>query len=150
VAVCAGVVACFLALAAAAPPNGASGHGLSASERGQTAARAAPLVAVPVESFVALPRSGVPPAGEASASGCAAARAYLAAYAAPGFAVRCPGYADGHQAATMCASAATTCSTDRFIAIADPCPAAYMNEAANSWVLSGLSDAPLDPYGACP
>ena len=115
VAVCAGAVAGFLALAAAAPPNGASGHGLSAAERGRAAVRPASLVAVPVESFVALPRSGVPPAGEASASGCAAARAYLAAYAAPGFAVRCPGYADGHQAATMCVSASSTCGTDRII-----------------------------------
>jgi hypothetical protein len=33
--------------------------------------------------------------------------------------------------------------------IADPCPAAYMNEASNSWDLVGASDAPLDPYGYC-
>jgi hypothetical protein len=41
------------------------------------------------------------------------------------------------------------CPNERLIAIADPCPAAYMNEASNSWVLTGASDAPIDPYGAC-
>ena len=33
--------------------------------------------------------------------------------------------------------------------IADPCPAAYMNEASNSWLLTGQADVPLDPYGDC-
>jgi hypothetical protein len=37
----------------------------------------------------------------------------------------------------------------RIIVIADPCPNAYMNEASNSWVMTGASDAPIDPYGAC-
>jgi hypothetical protein len=36
------------------------------------------------------------------------------------------------------------------IAIADACPAAYMNEASNSWVLTGRSRAPIDPFGWCP
>jgi hypothetical protein len=93
--------------------------------------------------------AGVPPAGEATLFGCTAARAYLAAYAAPGFTVQCPGDARGHQAEATCSQSVTPCATQRLIVIADPCPAAYMNEAANSWVLSGVSDAPLDPYGAC-
>jgi hypothetical protein len=37
----------------------------------------------------------------------------------------------------------------RIIVIADPCPNAYMNEASNSWVMIGASDAPIDPYGSC-
>ena len=49
----------------------------------------------------------------------------------------------------MCASLHAPCDEQRVITIADPCPAAYMNEAANSWVLLGLSDDPIDPYGAC-
>ena len=35
------------------------------------------------------------------------------------------------------------------IAIAVPCPAAYMNEAANSWILYGMRPGPIDPYGSC-
>ena len=146
VAVCGGAMACFLARARAVPPNGASGHNIGPVPHRTPAT----LAGAPTESFLQRPTTGVPPPGEATVSGCAAAVAYLAAYAAPGFAVRCPGDADGHQAATMCVSAGSTCSTGRIIVIADPCPAAYMNEAANSWLLSGDSDAPLDPYGACP
>jgi hypothetical protein len=48
-----------------------------------------------------------------------------------------------------CINQAGICDNERLIAIADPCPAAYMNEASNSWVLTGASSAPLDPYGAC-
>jgi hypothetical protein len=91
----------------------------------------------------------VPPAGEATAFGCAAAQAYLAAYAAPGFGVQCPAETGGHQATTMCVSSATRCDVKRVILIAEPCAAAYMNEASNSWVLLGVSDAPIDPYGSC-
>ena len=36
------------------------------------------------------------------------------------------------------------------IAIADACPQAYMNEASNSYVVTGTSDAAIDPYGSCP
>jgi hypothetical protein len=39
---------------------------------------------------------------------------------------------------------------ERVIRIAEPCAAAYMNESSNSWVLLGITDAPIDPYGACP
>jgi hypothetical protein len=36
-----------------------------------------------------------------------------------------------------------------FIWIADPCPAAYMNEASNSWGIVGQSSAGIGPYGYC-
>ena len=91
----------------------------------------------------------LPPPGEATAFGCAAAAAYIAAYAAPGFWVACPASSRGHQASTVCESTTSHCSTLRIITISDPCAAAYMNEASNSWVLMGLSDAPIDPYGMC-
>lgn len=104
--------------------------------------------AAPPQTFVAQV-TGLPPAGEATRSGCAAAYAYLRAYAAPGFTIECPGDAGGHEAETMCISAVTPCGTLRLIVIADPCPAAYMNEASNSWALIGASDAPIDPYGSC-
>jgi hypothetical protein len=84
-----------------------------------------------------------------TACGCAAALAFLATYSAPGFVFQCPGDALGHQAMT-CISEPGVCDNENLIAIADPCPAAYMNEASNSWVLTGASDAPIDPYGACP
>jgi hypothetical protein len=86
----------------------------------------------------------VPPSGY----GCGAALSYLAANAAPGFHFECPGYALGHQAMT-CIDVAGVCSGTKLIAISDPCPAAYMNEASNSWVLEGLRQAPIDPFGYC-
>lgn len=76
-------------------------------------------------------------------------RTHPTAYAAPGFAFQCPGNADGHQAETTCSATAAPCDTGHVIVMADPCPPAYMNEAANSWVLIGVSTAPLDPYGSC-
>jgi hypothetical protein len=95
-------------------------------------------------------QASVPPVpGEASGFGCEAALDYLSAYAAPGFWSVCPGDARGHQAMTVCQSGLSRCSLMRIIVIADPCPAAYMNEASNSWALMGESDAPIDPYGSC-
>jgi len=94
------------------------------------------------------PSSALPARGQATADGCAAAVAYLSAYSAPGFTFECPGYSLGHQAMT-CINEPGVCDNENLIAIADPCPAAYMNEASNSWVLTGASDAPIDPYGAC-
>ncbi len=92
------------------------------------------------------PAAGVvPPA----ASGCAAALAYLAAHAAPGFRFECPGSALGHQAMT-CVDVPGVCPGERLIAIAVACPASWMNEASNSWVLTGASRRSIDPYGACP
>jgi hypothetical protein len=93
--------------------------------------------------------TGVPPRGRAVAFGCAAALAYLEAYAAPNFILQCPGNAQGHEATTMCVSGLGLCNLGRFIVIAVPCAAAYMNEASNSWVLLGLSHAVIDPYGSC-
>ena len=93
--------------------------------------------------------SSVPPVGRATQSGCPAAVRYLDAYAAPGFTVECPGNALGHQAMT-CVDHAPVCPETKIIAIADACPNAYMNEASNSWVETGRSDARLDPYGPCP
>jgi hypothetical protein len=104
----------------------------------------------PAQTFVQqTPAGTLPPAGEATAFGCAAALAYLAAYAAPGFSSQCPADAGGHQAGTLCWSAVSPCDVARVIHIAEPCAAAYMNEASNSWVLLGQSDAPIDPYGSC-
>jgi hypothetical protein len=93
--------------------------------------------------------SVVPAVGQATAWGCAAALAYLVAYAAKGFALECPGYAEGREAMT-CMNQAAACPGTSVIAIADACPQAYMNEASNSLVLTGASTAPIDPYGPCP
>jgi hypothetical protein len=83
-----------------------------------------------------------------SGYGCGPALAYLQAHAAPGFAFECPGFAQGHQAMT-CDNVAGVCPGAEVIVISTPCPAAYMNEASNSWVVLGESDAALDPYGYC-
>jgi hypothetical protein len=90
----------------------------------------------------------VPPKGQASAWGCPAALAYLSAYAYPGFTFECPGNALGREGMT-CLNEPGVCPGEAIIAIADACPAAYMNEASNSWVLEGQSTAPIDPFGAC-
>ena len=42
------------------------------------------------------------------------------------------------------------CPGAAVIAIADPCPQAYMNEASNSYVVAGVADAPIEPFGPCP
>jgi hypothetical protein len=72
----------------------------------------------------------------------------LALYAAPGYQFVCPGNAQGHQA-TTCVGPDYPCGPgQRLIIIAEPCPAAYMNEASNSWAL--LYGGAIDPYGSCP
>ena len=96
--------------------------------------------ATPVQPNV----SAAPPNGY----GCGYALAYLSAHAAPGFSFECPGYSEGHQAMT-CVNVPGLCSGTKLIAITVPCAAAYMNEASNSWVLTGESHAPIDPYGYC-
>jgi hypothetical protein len=83
------------------------------------------------------------------ASSCPAAFVYLIVHSAPGFRYVCPGYALGHQAMT-CDDVDNVCPGFKEIVIADPCPAAYMNEAWNSLVLEGLAEGPFDPYGYCP
>jgi len=138
-----------VAPAAASAPGGHAAEARRTARAGDHAGRTARRGVPPAQSFVVRP-TGLPPAGEATASGCAAALTYLDAYAAPGFVFQCPAGADGHQAATLCVSASSPCDSLRLIEIADPCPAAYMNEASNSWVLLGVSDVPIDPYGQCP
>ena len=78
-----------------------------------------------------------------------AAIAYLSAHANPAFALECPGNSFGHQAMT-CSFVNGYCPGRQVIAITVPCPAAYMNEAENSWILLGLRSGSIDPYGSCP
>lgn len=127
-------------VAAAAWP-GSSTRPTAASPAGAGAPVAAPV-----------PSTTIPmPSG-----GCATALRYLSANAAPGFQFVCPGYADGAQALT-CVGQAPCAPAQRMIVIADPCPAAYMNEAHNSWVLlhdtAGTpipgGDTAIDPFGHC-
>jgi hypothetical protein len=110
----------------------------------------APAPAPAVAAAPAPTDPGVLPAvGQATAWGCAAALTYLQAYAAKGFTLECPGYAEGREAMT-CMNQAGACPGTSVIAIADPCPQAYMNEASNSFVILGLAATPIDPFGACP
>jgi hypothetical protein len=114
-----------------------------------TTVPAAPPPAAPTAAPTppATPAVAVDPPGY----GCAAALAYLAANANPEFTVECPGYADGNEAMT-CVNHAPECAGEHLIAIADPCPAAYMNEAynSNSWSdAEGTFTRPIDPYGEC-
>jgi len=128
----------------------------AATVAADAASSPAPPPATPATTSVSS-TSGSPPAGTATAWGCGPALQYLEAYAAPGFVFQCPGYAQGHQAMT-CVDVAGVCAGEELVAISDPCPAAYMNEAHNSWVLSheafgtplpdGTSDD-IDPYGYC-
>jgi hypothetical protein len=110
---------------------------------------AAPVAAPTPVTVVDSTATGLPPRGQATVWGCAAALAYLTAYAAPGFDLECPANAQGHEATTTCISEHSPCDMGRYIEIADPCPDAYMNEASNSWVLLGLADTPIDPFGYC-
>jgi hypothetical protein len=122
---------------------------------GQAPARAqhaapAPVVVNPAPAQSAQPGQDVKQAAKSSTPagyGCAAALSYLSAHAAPGFTFECPGYAMGRQAMT-CVNHAPECAGRKIIAIAVPCPAAYMNEAHNSWVLTGTGSG-IDPYGYC-
>lgn len=84
----------------------------------------------------------------ATGYGCTYALAWLRSHAAPGFTFECPGYAHGHEGMT-CVNIAGLCPGQKVIAIADPCPAAYMNEAHNSWIALGQASGPVDPYGYC-
>ena len=109
------------------------------------------------------PAPAVPAIGQATVWGCSAALAYLQTYAAPGFTLDCPGYAEGHEAMTCLYDTPAypdACPNGHTIAISDPCPQAYMNESANSWTLTGqlsteqqkfgVSYADIDPFGPCP
>src|SRR5579875_1854462 len=102
-----------------------------------TTASAPPTTQAPVTT-------AAPPTTQPAGYGCAAAIAYLQAHAAPGYTFICPGYAWGHQAMT-CSNHPPECPMGvSEIVIADPCPAAYMNEASNSG-----GNAPIDPDGYC-
>jgi len=111
-----------------------------------------PVIQPPKQVAPVVPVSTPTPQTASSSSaggyGCGPALSYLATHAAPGFRFECPGWADGHQAMT-CMNVPGVCAGSDVIAISTPCAAAYMNEASNSWVLSGKSDAPIDPYGYC-
>jgi hypothetical protein len=122
------------------------------------AAPAAPAAPAPPAAPPALPGFG-----HATVWGCAAALPYLQAYAAPGFALDCPGYAEGHEAMTCIHGTPQypdACPNGPTIAISDPCPQAYMNESANSWLMTGqlsteqqkfgVAYSTIDPFGACP
>ncbi|HET6964268.1 MAG TPA: hypothetical protein VFH58_05810 [Acidimicrobiales bacterium] len=93
------------------------------------------------------PASGVTATGGQVGWGCADAVAWLSTHSAPGYQFVCPGYAEGHQAMTCSNTAA--CPGIKLIVIAVPCPAAYMNEAHNSWIVSGLTSGVIDPFGYC-
>ena len=105
-----------------------------------TVARPAPTVPSAAMAASAAP----PPLGP-----CAQAVSYLSAHAAPGFGVECPGYADGRQAMT-CMNIPGLCPGQRIIILNVACPASWMNEASNSWVILGLASTVIDPYGSCP
>ena len=122
-----------------------------------------PVTPAPAPAPTPPPAPALPAYGQATAWGCAAALAYLSAYAAPGFALDCPGYAEGHEAMTCLYDTPAypdACPNGPTIAISDPCPQAYMNESANSWNLTGqlsveqqkfgVAYAEIDPFGACP
>jgi hypothetical protein len=110
---------------------------------------AAPATPAPTQAASPAWNGVLPPLGHATAWGCPAAIQYLTAYAAPGFSITCPGNAFGHEATTVCVSTTSPCNIERAIVITEPCPAAYMNETSNSWMLIGVWDVPLDPYGQC-
>jgi hypothetical protein len=99
---------------------------------------------------VALMRSATPAPSAAATSpsgDCGAALAYLAAHQAPGFVDTCGrGSALGHDGMT-CWNHPPQCPAGaRIIHIACPLPYVYMNEAHNSWTLTGQRTG-IDPYG---
>jgi hypothetical protein len=169
----------LLALVAASDTVGSTTTATTAPPSTTTTTAAAPtptptpavLASTPVASPAPLPPPSpapapppaVPAIGQATAWGCSAALAYIQTYAAPGFTLDCPGYAEGHEAMTCVYDTPAypdACPNGPTIAISDPCPQAYMNESANSWNLTGqlsteqqkfgVSYADIDPFGPCP
>lgn len=137
------------------PPDATSSLAVSPPRRADPAPTTAVPVALPpttVETPAPVTKASPP----AAPTGCAAALQYLSANAAPGFLLTCPGNAEGHQGLT-CIGTAPCAPDQHMIVIADPCPAAYMNEAHNSWVLlhdtSGTAipggSTAIDPFGHC-
>src|SRR4051794_15851734 len=108
---------------------------------GAAATAAPPQVSATVTTTATAP-SGQP----AVAMSCADALAYLASHQAPGFTDLCAdGSAFGHLGVT-CVDQAGMCAGTRIVHIACPAPFVYMNEAHNSWVLTGQRTG-IDPYG---
>ena len=108
------------------------------------------LESLPPQPTATLPNN-VPARGEATQWGCEAALAYLAKYADPNFETYCPGPRIDTLATTCMGgtSGIGPCAPGQdMIDIAVPCPTVYENEASNSWVLSGSSAAPIDPFGS--
>lgn len=82
--------------------------------------------------------------------GCDAALAYLAANQAPGFVDICGAQSAGPGAAGKTVANFNGGVASGTIYISCPAPIVYMNEASNSWRLSGLSSTPFDPWGGVP
>lgn len=83
----------------------------------------------------------------ASVGSCSAALEYLAGHQAPGFVAVCaPGSALGHYGYTCWNTAPYCPNGGRVIHIACPEPFVYMNEAHNSWTLTGTGSG-IDPFG---
>lgn len=136
-----------------APPSATTATVLSPASTATVPSPASTVDAAPVPPVTAAPvpvttAAPVRVAAAQSSGGCAAALTYLTAHSAPGFRFECPGYALGRQAMT-CINISGVCPGEKLIAIAVACPASWMNEASNSWVLSGLASRPIDPYGYC-
>ena len=134
----------------------AAAEGASAHHSRPVAAHVVRLVPAAPAPVVTFPAPTVPPVGLATAWGCGPALQYLQAYADPGFTFECaPGDAQGHQATTCTNPTSGMVPGDacepgqKLVMISDPCPAAYMNETSNTWILT-YGDGWLDPYGACP
>ncbi len=106
-----------------------------------------PPTADPPPSADSTPRpQPSPPTPPAWSTTCADALAYLVANQAPGFDSTCAdGIALGHLGFT-CVNQPGMCEGMRIIRIACPAPFVYMNEAHNSWVLTGERSG-IDPYG---
>lgn len=122
------------------------------------------LVPITAASLFTIVAAGcTAPAPSAPPADCAAALAYLAAHAAPGFVSYCPRFAGGNAGETVVPPQQVDSpgSVTGFIYIDDAnCVIAYENEAANShghlvpdangdgnyqWVWP----VPFDPYGQC-
>jgi hypothetical protein len=129
----------------------------TASATAKATAKAPPATDVRIEKYPnPSPVSSAPARAGTSAGtpgyGCAAALAYLHAHAEPHFIIRCPAPAynaqGGPAQAMTCVNHPPQCPANTgVITISDPCPTAYMNEAANSWIALGLRPGALDPYG---
>jgi hypothetical protein len=136
-------------LASASPASGASpaftaSSGAHAS-RAPSTPRSASAPPAPAATTNVPAAASKPTTSIGLVWGCAAALVYLRAHANPTYLLECPGYALGHQAMT-CSHIAGICPGVNEIVIAMPCPAAYQNEAWNSW---HIYTGPYDPYGSC-